>query len=62
MVVLAVHTGKIYTALHVADLSANSTFDGVSDEKETKFHTFTEYFEKKYVTVHSHVLAQAQIC
>lgn len=49
VVVLAVHTGKIYTALHVADLSANSTFDGVSDEKETKFHTFTEYFEEKYV-------------
>ena len=49
MVVLAVHTGKIYTALHVADLSANSTFDGVSDKKETEFNTFTEYFENKYV-------------
>jgi endoribonuclease Dicer len=47
--VLAVHTGKIYTALHVADLSANSTFDGVSDKKETEFNTFTEYFKIKYV-------------
>jgi endoribonuclease Dicer len=47
--VLAVHTGRIYTALHVTDLSANSTFDGVSDKKETKSHTFTEYFENTYV-------------
>ncbi|XP_047049658.1 endoribonuclease Dicer homolog 3a-like [Lolium rigidum] len=48
-VVLAVHTGRIYTAIHAVDLSANSTFDGVSDKKETKFHTFTEYFENTYV-------------
>lgn len=54
VVVLAVHTGKIYTALNVADLSANSTFDGVSDEKETEFHTFAEYFEKKYGIVLRH--------
>ncbi|VAH83278.1 unnamed protein product [Triticum turgidum subsp. durum] len=54
VVVLAVHTGKIYTALHVADLSANSTFDGVSDEKGTEFHTFAEYFEKKYGIVLRH--------
>ncbi|KAK1669062.1 hypothetical protein QYE76_057221 [Lolium multiflorum] len=52
--VLAVHTGKIYTALHVADLSANSTFDGVSDKKEAKFNTFTEYFENKYNIVLRH--------
>ncbi|KAJ1286734.1 hypothetical protein BS78_03G374900 [Paspalum vaginatum] len=48
MVVLALHTGKIYTAIDVADLCANSTFDGASDKKEAKFQTFTEYFEKKY--------------
>ncbi|KAM3353503.1 hypothetical protein ACQJBY_024588 [Aegilops geniculata] len=54
VVVLAVHTGKIYTALHVADLSANSTFDGVSDEKGTEYHTFAEYFEKKYGIVLRH--------
>ncbi|CAL4972547.1 unnamed protein product [Urochloa decumbens] len=48
MVVLALHTGKIYTALDVANLCANSTFDGASDKKEAKFRTFTEYFEKKY--------------
>jgi len=48
MVVLAVHTGKMYTALDVADLCANSTFDGASDKKEAKFRTFAEYFLKKY--------------
>ncbi|XP_062207830.1 endoribonuclease Dicer homolog 3a isoform X2 [Phragmites australis] len=53
MVVLALHTGKIYTALDVADLSANSTFDGAS-EKESKFRTFAEYFEKKYNIVLRH--------
>ncbi|WVZ67722.1 hypothetical protein U9M48_016765 [Paspalum notatum var. saurae] len=46
--VLALHTGKIYTAIDVADLCANSTFDGASDKKEAKFRTFAEYFEKKY--------------
>lgn len=48
VVVLAFHTGKIYTALEVVDKSANSTFDGVSDKKEQAFRTFAEYFEKKY--------------
>ncbi|CAO2167444.1 unnamed protein product [Urochloa humidicola] len=48
IVVLALHTGKIYTALDVANLCANSKFDGASDKKEAKFRTFTEYFEKKY--------------
>ncbi|PNT71104.1 hypothetical protein BRADI_2g23187v3 [Brachypodium distachyon] len=52
--VLAVHTGKIYTSLHVTDLSSNSTFDGVSDKKETGFKTFKEYFEKKYGIVLRH--------
>ncbi|KAG2580123.1 hypothetical protein PVAP13_6NG318200 [Panicum virgatum] len=47
-VALALHTGKMYTALDVADLCANSTFDGASDKKEAKFQTFAEYFEKKY--------------
>ncbi|RCV28682.1 hypothetical protein SETIT_5G422300v2 [Setaria italica] len=48
MVVLALHTGKIYTSLDVSDLCASSTFDGASDKKEAKFRTFAEYFEKKY--------------
>ncbi|CAL5041650.1 unnamed protein product [Urochloa decumbens] len=48
MVVLALHTGKIYTALDVAELCANSTFDGASDKKQAEFRTFTEYFEKKH--------------
>ncbi|GJM92126.1 hypothetical protein PR202_ga08557 [Eleusine coracana subsp. coracana] len=54
MVVLAFHTGKIYTALEVVDKSANSTFDGVSDKKEPAFRTFAEYFEKKYSIVLRH--------
>uniref|UniRef100_A0A0D9V9B3 Uncharacterized protein n=1 Tax=Leersia perrieri TaxID=77586 RepID=A0A0D9V9B3_9ORYZ len=54
MVVLAVHTGKIYTALDTTDLSADSTFDGASDKKECKFRTFAEYFEKKYSIVLRH--------
>ena len=63
VVVLAVHTGRIYTALHVADLSASSTFDGVSDnKKERKFNTFTEYFENTYVCcAYIYVLFQAYI-
>ncbi|KAG8078817.1 hypothetical protein GUJ93_ZPchr0007g6168 [Zizania palustris] len=53
MVVLAVHTGKIYTALDVTNLSADSTFDGASGKK-CKFQTFAEYFEKKYSIVLRH--------
>ncbi|KAE8771418.1 endoribonuclease Dicer3a-like [Hordeum vulgare] len=56
VVVLAVHTGRIYTALHVSDLSANSTFDGVSDKKERKFNTFVKYFEETYGIVLRHPL------
>jgi endoribonuclease Dicer len=48
VVVLAFHTGKLYTALEVVDKSANSTFDGVSVKKGPAFRTFAEYFEKKY--------------
>ncbi|ONM35314.1 dicer-like 104 [Zea mays] len=48
MVVLAIHTGKIYTIVVVSDLCANSKFDGTTDKKEAKFRTFAEYFEKKY--------------
>lgn len=60
MVVLALHTGKIYTALAVADLCANSTFDGASDKKEAKFRTFVDYFEKKYAKsfTYIHMLIQ----
>ncbi|KAL6613967.1 hypothetical protein ACP70R_036237 [Stipagrostis hirtigluma subsp. patula] len=54
MVVLALHTGKIYTALYVADLYAYSTFDGASDKKESEFQTFAEYFEKKYSIILRH--------
>uniref|UniRef100_A0A0E0FXC3 Uncharacterized protein n=1 Tax=Oryza nivara TaxID=4536 RepID=A0A0E0FXC3_ORYNI len=54
MVVLAVHTGKIYTALDITELSGDSAFDGASDKKECKFRTFAEYFKKKYGIVLRH--------
>ncbi|TVU36101.1 hypothetical protein EJB05_18017 [Eragrostis curvula] len=54
VVVLAFHTGKIYTTLEVVGKTANSTFDGASDKKETAFRTFAEYFEKKYSIVLRH--------
>lgn len=61
LVVLAIHTGKIYTVLAVSDLCANSKFDGTSDKKEAKFRTFAEYFEKKYAKSFIHILIQEYI-
>ncbi|XP_074279118.1 endoribonuclease Dicer homolog 3-like [Silene latifolia] len=43
MVVIAIHTGRIYYVLDVlADASANSSFD------TSKYPTFADYFSKKY--------------
>jgi endoribonuclease Dicer len=61
MVVLAIHTGKIYTVLKVSDLCANSKFDGTSDKKEAKFQTFAEYFEKKYAPFFTYLYAYLRI-
>ncbi|XP_063947004.1 endoribonuclease Dicer homolog 3a-like isoform X1 [Daucus carota subsp. sativus] len=49
MVVLSVHTGKVYSVIEVLlDLSADSTFDGYSDEAPINYASFTDYFQKQY--------------
>lgn len=46
MVVLAIHTGKIYSVLDViSNSSADSPFDGNSDK--SVWMTFSDYFKKK---------------
>ena len=48
MVVLSVHTGKVYSVIEVLlDLSADSTFDGYSDEAPINYASFTDYFQKQ---------------
>ncbi|XP_020097206.1 endoribonuclease Dicer homolog 3a-like [Ananas comosus] len=55
IVVLAIHTGKIYSVLEVStDLSADSPFDGASDNPASAYKTFSEYFNKKYGIVLKH--------
>ncbi|KAM0863296.1 hypothetical protein ACQ4PT_044679 [Festuca glaucescens] len=44
---------KLFQALMFNSLFGN-TFDGVSDKKETNFHTFTEYFENTHGIVLRH--------
>ncbi|OVA04235.1 Ribonuclease III domain [Macleaya cordata] len=49
MVVLAIHTGKIYSVLDVmVDKSAYSSFDGNTDAAPSNFTSFKDYFSKKY--------------
>ncbi|KAF8393640.1 hypothetical protein HHK36_021886 [Tetracentron sinense] len=49
MVVMAIHTGRIYSVLDVMiSTSAESPFDGTSDAMPSNYVTFTEYFNKKY--------------
>ncbi|XP_039124414.1 endoribonuclease Dicer homolog 3a-like isoform X1 [Dioscorea cayenensis subsp. rotundata] len=53
MVVLAIHTGKIYSVLDViSNSSADSPFDGNSDK--SVWMTFSDYFKKKYGIVLQH--------
>ncbi|XP_010261807.1 PREDICTED: endoribonuclease Dicer homolog 3a isoform X2 [Nelumbo nucifera] len=48
MVVLAIHTGRIYSVIKVMiDMSADSCFDS-SNAMPPKYATFREYFNKKY--------------
>ncbi|WOL09052.1 endoribonuclease [Canna indica] len=55
VVVLAFHTGRIYSVLDVAvDLCADSPFDGNSEKSLSKFPTFSDYFSKKYGIVLQH--------
>lgn len=48
MVVLAIHTGKIYSVVEVVNnSSAESPFDGNTDTASSGYMTFAEYFNKK---------------
>lgn len=50
MVVLAIHTGKIYSVLDVVvDKSAESSFDGNMDGAPSGYTSFKDYFSKKWV-------------
>lgn len=50
MVVLAIHTGKLYSVLDIQlDTSAETAFDGNSDEAPSIFSSFADYFLKKWV-------------
>ncbi|GLT85624.1 hypothetical protein SLE2022_038100 [Rubroshorea leprosula] len=52
MVVLAVHTGRIYSILELLnDTSAESPFDGNDDAAQPEYASFAEYFNKKYQIV-----------
>uniref|UniRef100_A0A5B7CE62 Uncharacterized protein n=1 Tax=Davidia involucrata TaxID=16924 RepID=A0A5B7CE62_DAVIN len=55
MVVLAIHTGRIYSVLDAIDnTSAESPFDGNSDAIPSSYSSFTDYFNKKYGIVLRH--------
>lgn len=50
MVVVAIHTGRIYTILEAVDrTSGDSCFDGNSDTFTSNYSSFFDYFSKKYV-------------
>ncbi|XP_011002830.1 PREDICTED: endoribonuclease Dicer homolog 3-like isoform X2 [Populus euphratica] len=54
MVVLAIHTGRIYSIVKVVnDSSAESAFEGNADNV-TEFSTYREYFNKRYGIVLMH--------
>ncbi|THU52369.1 hypothetical protein C4D60_Mb10t03280 [Musa balbisiana] len=55
VVVLAIHTGRIYCVLDVVTgLTADSPFDGNSRKQSSDTWTFSEYFNKKYGIVLQH--------
>lgn len=48
MVVVAIHTGRIYSVAEVlSNTSAESPFDGKKDNVPSKYSTFSEYFNNK---------------
>lgn len=48
MVVVAIHTGKIYSVLNVvSDMSSESPFEQNGSGKSSKFSSYAEYFKKK---------------
>lgn len=54
MVVLSIHTGRIYCIIDVShDVSAESPFDGNAENLDAAQRiTFSEYFSKRYFIVH----------
>ncbi|XVF48783.1 hypothetical protein PTKIN_Ptkin03bG0216400 [Pterospermum kingtungense] len=55
MVVLAIHTGRIYSTIElVSNTSAESSFGETVDDVSSEFATFSEYFHKKYGIVLKH--------
>lgn len=51
MVVLAIHTGKMYSIVEVvSNTSAESAFDGNSDKAPPEYITFADYFNKRCAT------------
>lgn len=55
MVVLAIHTGKMYSIVKVVeDTNAESPFDGNSEGNEAPYLSFFDYFSKKYGIVLMH--------
>ncbi|PON73127.1 Endoribonuclease Dicer-like3a [Parasponia andersonii] len=49
MVVLAIHTGKIYSVVEmVSNTSAESPFESSTDDVPLKYTSYAEYFNKKY--------------
>lgn len=48
MVVLAIHTGKIYSVFKImGNMTAESPFDGSTDTTPSEYTSFAEYFNKK---------------
>lgn len=48
IVVLAIHTGKIYSVVKImSNTSAESPFDGSTDTAPSEYTSFAEYFDKK---------------
>ncbi|KAK6912886.1 PAZ domain [Dillenia turbinata] len=55
MVVLAIHTGRIYSIRDVLlNMSSESSFDGNSDANPASYTSFSDYFNKKYGIVLMH--------
>ncbi|XP_021666513.2 endoribonuclease Dicer homolog 3 isoform X2 [Hevea brasiliensis] len=55
VVVLAIHTGKIYSVIEVvSDMSAESPFEQNAGDAPSNYSSFTEYFNKKYGIVLMH--------
>ncbi|CAI9094529.1 OLC1v1030287C1 [Oldenlandia corymbosa var. corymbosa] len=49
MVVVSIHTGRIYSIMEaVENSSAESPFDGSSESESPSYSSYTDYFSKKY--------------